>query len=407
MNGDIHPTTPSQQPPCVGAVWAWARPGFTLVELLSVIAIVGILLSMLLPAAQSIREASRKTQCVNRQKQLALAALAYESGRRTLPVGSHNSHWRTWLVQMMPYIEEQAFYDAYDHRLYLSDSKFNSGRNATLTARPFSELACPNDPPVHTTFGPAASAHSYVACTGNGKYLATDVGWNTTPPISAGRKGSFGHGGGKNNTMGGGGKSGGGPIQRPVPPTVAPLGPAPTPLLPTIAPAPVFRERVAESTNAFLGGAYQMSGGSTDLEPAEDPALLRDAIAVRLSDITDGTSKTLAFAEVIRGTTEDGTQSSDYRGLSWWGPGALFSTHGTPNSHLPDVMPRQGDCVSDEQAPCLCPHTRHRPMYMLARSRHPGGVVAATCDGAVAFYHDEVDAIVWEHLGSTQGDPSR
>jgi len=169
----------------------------------------------------------------------------------------------------------------------------------------------------------------------------------------------------------------------------------------------VFKRRVTASTNAFLGGAYQMSGGSTDLEPAEDPALLRDAIAVRLSDITDGTSKTLAFAEVIRGTAEDGAQSGDYRGLSWWGPGALFSPHGTPNSHLPDVMPRRGDCVSDEQAPCLSPHTLHRPMYMLARSRHPGGVVAATCDGAVAFYRDEVDAIVWEHLGSTQGDPSR
>ena len=403
MKCDIHPSTPSQQPPCVGPLWAGARPGFTLVELLSVIAIVGILLSMLLPAAQSIREASRKTQCVNRQKQLALAALAYESGRKTLPVGSHNSHWRTWLVQLMPYIEEQAFYDAYDHRLYLSESKFNSGRNATLTTRTFSELACPSDPPVPKTFGQDASPHSYVACTGNGKYLATPVGWNTTPPISDTPRGTTGTP--KPNSRRE--KRVGGPVQTPAPPTVAPLGPAPTPLLPTIAPAPVFRERVAESTNAFLGGAYQMSGGSTDLEPAEDPALLRDAIAVRLSDITDGTSKTLAFAEVIRGTTEDGTQSSDYRGLSWWGPGALFSTHGTPNSHLPDVMPRQGDCVSDEQAPCLCPHTRHRPMYMLARSRHPGGVVAATCDGAVAFYHDEVDAIVWEHLGSTQGDPSR
>jgi hypothetical protein len=146
-----------------------------------------------------------------------------------------------------------------------------------------------------------------------------------------------------------------------------------------------------------------MSGGSTDLRPTEDAALLRDAIAVRLSDITDGISKTLAFSEVIRTKSEDGMECHDYRGLSWWGPGGLFSTQGTPNSHLPDVMPRKGDCVSDEVAPCTCPHTSTNPMRVLARSRHPGGVVAATCDGAVEFYPNDIDATVWENLGTTQG----
>jgi len=147
-----------------------------------------------------------------------------------------------------------------------------------------------------------------------------------------------------------------------------------------------------------------MSGGNGDLTPAEDQELLREAIAVRLAEITDGLSKTLAFSEVLRAEAHAGANVNDYRGLSWWGPGALFSTLAPPNSHLPDVMPRKGDCVSDDSSPCQCPHTTANPIRVLARSRHPGGVVAATCDGAVDFHSNDIDAKRWEDLGTTQGD---
>lgn len=112
------------------------RRGFTLVELLVVIAIIGILIGMLLPAVQQVREAARRTSCSNKQRQLALAILNYESTHQNLPPmargtflngeyggkqsqaggqglgGRSNAPAWPWTTLTMPFYEAQNQFDA-------------------------------------------------------------------------------------------------------------------------------------------------------------------------------------------------------------------------------------------------------------------------------------------------------
>lgn len=88
------------------------RKGFTLVELLVVIAIIGILIGMLLPAVQSVREAARRTQCMNNIRQIALASLNYESAHMEFPPGAlytstlaSGVNQMGVLVHILPFIE--------------------------------------------------------------------------------------------------------------------------------------------------------------------------------------------------------------------------------------------------------------------------------------------------------------
>ena len=149
----------------------------------------------------------------------------------------------------------------------------------------------------------------------------------------------------------------------------------------------------ASGGTQLKGAPFMMSGGWEFSSPPGWPTKF-----FGFRDITDGTSNTLMLAEGVQG------RGDDFRGLVWWGRAAGFCTYLPPNTSQPDVL--QADSLCDLQyntnPPCMG-YTTDRPMTLAARSRHPGGVQVALCDGSVRFTSDNVSLTTWRDLSTTQG----
>jgi prepilin-type N-terminal cleavage/methylation domain-containing protein len=155
------------------------RFGFTLVELLVVIAIIAILVALLLPAVQQAREAARRTACKNNLKQLGLALHNYHSTHQIFPPGNINpgtGSFAAWIPAgeirnhtahqlLLPYVEQSALYDSLDFRLATGTAdtaEIGGGGVQTaadgqvITNQNLAIFRCPSDPGSNsgTGFGP-------------------------------------------------------------------------------------------------------------------------------------------------------------------------------------------------------------------------------------------------------------
>lgn len=335
--------------------------GFTLVELLIVIAIIGVLIALLLPAVQASREAARRTQCINHLKQISLSLHNFHDAKKRFPHGCYNlidtydytppphgtiicqpgvPGWtagsgpnrqdrRCWMQDAMAFSEDNALLASFEHFM-----KTNSVSSAYFFPKApgiiIPHLMCPSDPtspklqtwsgglsaPVNVSGSMLSQGFSgnYVVCTGN----------------------SYFNQGGVCNSM------------------------------------------------KLNGVMYPLS-------------------KVKLKDVADGTSKTAMISELV--LTPDVTED-DVRGRYWNAAhgNVFFSTIFPPNdASNPDRLL----LISSKpvpQAPGISTPRGVGNYFVLARSMHPGGVNMAMADGSVHFASSEIDADVYRAMGSRGGD---
>jgi len=331
------------------------RRGFTLIELLVVIAIIAILIGLLLPAVQKIREAANRMKCSNNLKQIALANMNYESANGTFLPGTSPTGccWGTWMIPILPFMEQDNLF-----RIYLNfggndttGPRYAAAPNNNVANKRLPTFLCPSDLVKNWNNG-SFTLHNYVLNAGNTSFYQVNIPIGCT----------------------GGSTTGPGCVQ---------FGGAP------------FGWYEDPATLAAGGDASPTAYGSAS------PTLARGARPRSIAEISDGTSNTLCVSEVIKGPRG----GDDIRGFTWWGGAAGFTTFQTPNNPAATDVMTGGGCGPNTvpNFPCTGSSTATLPRMQLARSRHTQGVNVALCDGSVRFVRNSVSLVTWRAVGTSMG----
>ena len=152
------------------------RRGFSLIEMLVSSAVVGVLVSMLLPAVQNAREAARRASCANNLRQIGIALHGYHETNGTFPIGARSQRGvgPSWMVGLLPYFQQDQIYHQFDmnsssNGLPSLPPPFGSTNGARLSGISFDVLRCPSSPlpRMQVNFSIRHQAPSYVGISGS------------------------------------------------------------------------------------------------------------------------------------------------------------------------------------------------------------------------------------------------
>ncbi|MCO6044664.1 DUF1559 domain-containing protein [Aeoliella sp. ICT_H6.2] len=322
--------------------------GFTLVELLVVIAIIGILVALLLPAVQAAREAARRTDCTNRFHQLGIALHNHHDTKGRFPEGARG---RDVTSSTLAYPTNSGYRRvAFAIHLFpfmeegARYDQYNFTDYHAMVRDPDSPFAVPQPGFICPSDEPVRTTK----CDGG---LARDY------------KGNYGVNWG-----------------------------------------PWSYDCQVVEYRGSRGGVVASRGCPTDSSEAVKMhnAPFHQEWGAKMRNITDGTSNTLAMMEIVQ--IEEVGNKCDRRGRIWNDDFACYqiNTRATPNSSVADV----GICdAANEIHPCQQMNSAQEAR-LVARSRHPGGVVVMLCDASVQFVTDDVDLVTWQAFSTIAGGES-